>query len=491
MNNPVIFELEKKGRSAAHLPPVGDAESEILDSIPEEMRRGSPVGLPDVPELELARHYRRLAQRNHHVEKDIYPLGSCTMKYNPKLHEKVASDPRLLRIHPMLPAPLAQGAIRLLAELEESLSAITGMDAFTLQPAAGAHGEFTGLSMVNAYYRKKGESRKKVILPDSSHGTNPASVRRLGLEPVEVKSNERGEISVRELEAIVDESTAALMLTLPNTLGLFESRLPRIVEVLHGVGAQIYLDGANMNALLGIVRPGDVGFDLMHTNLHKTFSTPHGGGGPGAGPVGVKEHLRPFLPVPRPKREGDRYVWTSEYPDSIGPVHSYYGNFGVLLRAYAYIRHLGAAGLREVTENAILNANYLRSLIEDRWPVPYDRVGMHEFVSSAARYRSTGVRAMDVGKRLLDSGVYAPTIAFPLIVREALMIEPTETESKESIEKYAKILLRIADEIEEDPEKVLSAPHDTPVLRVNESLASRKPRLTWEEPTDGGTAAPD
>jgi len=486
MLDPVIFELHKTGRAAEHLPAPETPEEEILASIPERMRRRLPLRLAEVPELELARHYERLARRNHHVEKDFYPLGSCTMKYNPKVHERIASLPEFAALHPMLPETLAQGAIRLLASMEEALAAVTGMDAFTLQPAAGAHGEFTGLSLVEAYFRKKGEDRRKVILPDSAHGTNPASVRRLSLEPVEVRSDERGEVSIDALAALVDEGTAALMLTLPNTLGLFESHLPRIVEIVHGAGAQLYLDGANLNALLGIVRPGDIGFDVMHANVHKTFSTPHGGGGPGAGPVGVKEHLRPFLPTPRPVREGDRWTWKHDFPDSIGPVHSYYGNFAVLVRAYAYIRHLGAPGLREVTEHAILGANYLRSLVEKSYPVPYRRAAMHEFVASAARFfQAANIRAMDIGKRLLDFGFYAPTISFPLIVKEALMIEPTETESRETIERFAEAMLAIAKEIEEDPERVRGAPYHTPVRRVNESLASRRPQLVWEDGADG------
>jgi glycine dehydrogenase subunit 2 len=490
MPDSVIFELHKKGRSAGHLPAPSAPEEEVMASIPERLRRRTPLRLPEVPELEVARHYERLARRNHHLEKDVYPLGSCTMKYNPKLHEKLASLPGFAGLHPMAPEELVQGALELLVSLEEALQAVTGMDAFTLQPAAGAHGEFTGLSLVEAYYRKKGEKRRKVVLPDSAHGTNPASVRRLGLEPVEVRSDERGEVSLDELARTVDGSTAALMLTLPNTLGLFESRLPRIVEIVHGAGAQVYLDGANLNALLGVVRPGDVGFDVMHTNLHKTFSTPHGGGGPGAGPVGVKAHLRPFLPTPRPVRVGERFAWSRDFPDSIGPVHTWYGNFGVLVRAYAYIRHLGAPGLREVTESAILNANYLRILVDKAYPVPYERRAMHEFVASGARFfKEANVRAMDVGKRLLDFGFYAPTISFPLIVKEALMIEPTETETKESIERYANAMLRIAEEIERDPELVRTAPHETPVKRVNDSLASRRPRLVWEE-ADGGDGAP-
>ena len=486
-----IFEIGHGGCCSDHLPPTAMPEEEILASIPEDRRRAAEPDIPEVPELELARHLNRLAVMNHHVEKDVYPLGSCTMKYNPKLHEKLATEVLFARLHPLLPSSITQGSLRMLAGLEEALMAITGMDAFTLQPAAGAHGEFTGLRIVGAYFEKKGEDRRKVILPDSAHGTNPASVARLGFQPVEVKSDDRGETDLERLAEIVDGSTAALMLTLPNTLGLFESRLPRIVEIVHGAGAQIYMYGANLNALMGVVRPGDAGVDVMHTNLHKTFSTPHGGGGPGAGPVGVKEHLRPFLPVPRIRREGDHFVWSHDYPDSIGPVHSYHGNFAVLLRAYAYIRHLGGKGLREATLHAILNANYLRRKIESAYEIPYDRVGMHEFVASAASFRDKDIHAMDVGKRLLDFGFYAPTISFPLIVKEALMIEPTETESRDALDRFAEALLEIAREIEEDPEKVRTAPHDAPIRRVNESLASRKPRLRWEDPDDGGAAARD
>jgi len=483
MRNPLLFEFARPGRGANHLPDLQSSEEAVLSSIPKGSRRKTALATPEVSELDLARHIERLARRNYYIEKDIYPLGSCTMKYNPKIHEKLAGKSPLMSLHPELPESLVQGALRLLVELEECLVEITGMDAFTLQPAAGAHGEFTAMRMIDAYYRKKGERRTRVITTDSAHGTNPASVRRMGYEAVEVKSNERGEVSIARLEELVDESTAAFMLTLPNTLGLFETQIPRIVEIMHGVGAQIYLDGANLNALLGFVRPGDIGFDVMHTNMHKTFATPHGGGGPGAGPVGVKEHLIPFLPSPRPGKADGRFRWNDDAPDSIGPVHSFGGNFGVLLRAYAYIRHLGGEGLREVQRHAVLNANYLRHRIEKEYPVPYDRLAMHEFVSSAARFRKAGIRAGDVGKRLLDFGFYAPTIAFPLIVKEALMIEPTETESLETIDRFADAMLQIAAEIEENPELVKTAPHTTPIRRVNESLASRKPVLRWIEPS--------
>ncbi len=485
MQNPLLFELTRKGRGAKHLPEPTLSEDEILSSLPERNRRKKSPSLPEVPELELARHIERLASLNHYIEKDVYPLGSCTMKYNPKYHESMAATNPLTFLHPDLPLSHIQGALRLLVELEECLVAISGMKAFTLQPAAGAHGEFTAMRMIDAYYRKRGESRTKVITTDSAHGTNPASVQRIGYKAVEVKSNERGEVSVSRLEELADESTAALMLTLPNTLGLFETELPRIVEIMHGVGAQIYLDGANLNALLGYVRPGDIGFDVMHSNVHKTFATPHGGGGPGAGPVGVADHLVPFLPGPRAVRHGDGFRWDDLLSDSIGPVHSFSGNFGVLFRTYAYIRHLGAEGLRDVQRYAILNANYLRRRIEEKFPVPYDRVAMHEFVSSAASFRDAGIRAGDIGKRLLDFGFYAPTIAFPLIVKEALMIEPTETESVESIDRFVDAMLQIADEIESDPQRVKSAPHTTPIRRVNEVLASRNPVLRWSEPGDG------
>ena len=481
MPNPLLFEIAKAGRGSRHLPALEGSEAEVLASIPPADRRTGAVGLPEVAELDLARHIERLSRRNHYIEKDFYPLGSCTMKYNPKLHERIAANPLITGLHPGLPEETVQGALRMLVELEECLCGITGMEAFTLQPAAGAHGEFTAMRIIEAYYRKKGETRRKVITTDSAHGTNPASVRRIGWEPVEVRSNSRGEVDLKALESLCDATTAAFMLTLPNTLGLFESQLPAIMDIVHGVGAQMYLDGANLNALLGLVRPGDVGFDVMHSNVHKTFSTPHGGGGPGAGPVGVRSHLEAFLPRPRAVRDGERYRWNNDYPDSIGRIHSQFGNFAVLLRAYAYIRHHGATGLRDVQRHAILNANYLRKLIEKSFPVPYDRIGMHEFVSSAAIYRGQGVRAGDVGKRLLDYGFYAPTIAFPLIVREALMIEPTETESKETLDRFAAAMNEVASEIRNDPSVVQNAPHTTPVRRVNESLASRRPVLKWED----------
>ena len=482
MQTPLLYEIDRKGRAANHLPGLTLSEKEILSSLPESSRRKSAPLIPELSELDLARHIERLASRNHYIEKDIYPLGSCTMKYNPKYHESMSAANPLTYLHPDLPLSHIQGALRLLVELEEFLVGITGMNAFTLQPAAGAHGEFTAMRMIDAYYRKKGESRRKVITTDSAHGTNPASVQRIGYEAVEVKSNERGEVSISRLEELVDESTAALMLTLPNTLGLFETQLPRIVEIMHGAGAQIYLDGANLNALLGFVRPGDIGFDVMHCNVHKTFATPHGGGGPGAGPVGVQKHLVPFLPAPRSVRSEEGYRWDNDLPDSIGRMHSFGGNFGVLFRTYAYIRHLGARGLRDVQRHAILNANYLRARIEGAYPVPYHRTAMHEFVSSAACFRDAGIRAGDIGKRLLDFGFYAPTIAFPLIVKEALMIEPTETESLETIDRFADALLQIAEEIKTDPDMVKSAPHTTAIRRVNDVLASRHPVLRWTEP---------
>ncbi len=486
MQNPVLFELAREGRGSRHLPDLVTSEEKILASIPPSSLRKSPLRLPEIAELDLARHLERLTDRNHYIEKDLYPLGSCTMKYNPKLHEKLASHPLISGLHPGLPDEEVQGAIQLLVELEECLQAITGMDDVTLQPAAGAHGEFTSMRMIEAYYRDRGESRTKVITPDSAHGTNPASIMRVGWTPVEAPHNERGEVDLEALGKLVDGSTAALMLTLPNTLGLFETQLPKIVEIVHSAGAQMYLDGANLNALLGFVRPGDVGFDVMHINVHKTFSTPHGGGGPGAGPVGVKKHLTPYLPSPRPVKSGDVYHWDRDLPDSIGPVHSHFGNFGILLRAFAYIRHHGSDGLREVQRHAILNANYLMKRIADSFPPAFDRTPMHEFVSSAARYRDRGIRAGDIGKRLLDFGFYAPTIAFPLIVKEALMIEPTETESPETLDRFADAMNQIAAEIESDPEMVKTAPHNTPVKRVNDSLASRKPILRWPDdaPTD-------
>ncbi len=470
-----IFEKGRPGRNA-YLPPRNDCP---FDAIDLPVQRKEPLGLPAVGEQEVVRHYMELAARNYHIDKGMYPLGSCTMKYNPIINERVARLEGFTGIHPAQDAADVQGALRLMYELEVALSEICGMSAFTLQPAAGAHGELTGMMMARAYFHDRGERRHVVLVPDSAHGTNPASVTICGFTPKTIPSNERGLIEPAVLEREVNGETAVLMLTLPNTLGLFERDITAIVDIAHAGGALIYMDGANMNALLGILRPGDIGIDVMHVNLHKTFSTPHGGGGPGSGPVGVGEHLIDFLPVPRILQKGKRFVLSYEGDKSIGRVHPYFGNFNVFVKAYAYIRTLGANGLREVSENAILNANYLLTLLREWYELKYPGPCMHEFVISASNLKKYGVRTTDVAKRLLDYGFHAPTIYFPLIVEEALMIEPVETESKETLDHFADVMKRIAIEAKEHPEVLKEAPLQAPVRRLDEAAAARNLDLSW------------
>jgi glycine dehydrogenase subunit 2 len=431
------------------------------------------------------RHFTRLAEMNHHVDREIYPLGSCTMKYNPKINEELAALEGFAGLHPETDAGDCQGAIALLHDLARILAEISGMDAVSLQPPAGASGELTGMLIARAYHRDRGAPRSKVIVPDSAHGTNPASLTHAGYEAVEIASGPDGRISLDALRGAVDEETAAVMVTNPNTLGVYESRIREIAEIVHGAGGLVYLDGANLNASLGIVRPGDAGFDLMHFNLHKTFSTPHGGGGPGSGPVGVKAFLADYLPWPIPSRDGERprgreYYLDYDRPRSIGKVHSWFGNFLVAVKAYAYVLRLGPAGLRRVAENAVLNANYLQEMLKVDYELPYAGRCQHEFVLSASRQKERGVRALDVAKRLLDYGAHAPTIYFPLIVKEALMIEPTETESKASLDRFVEAMRAIARECESEPEVVLGAPTRTPVGRLDEARAAKELDVCWE-----------
>jgi glycine dehydrogenase subunit 2 len=449
--------------------------------IPADLAKQEGPDLPEVSEVDVVRHFTRLSRRNFGVDIGFYPLGSCTMKYNPKVNEDIASLPGFTSIHPLQPADDAQGVLRLMYELERYLCEIGGMDAATLQPAAGAHGEMTGLMLIRAYHSANGDTkRRKILVPDSSHGTNPASAALTGFQVVEVKSNERGGVDLDDLRELADETVAGLMLTNPNTLGLFDENIEEIVRIVHDAGGLAYYDGANMNAILGICRPGDMGFDVMHFNLHKTFSTPHGGGGPGSGPVAVKEHLARFLPKPKVAVDKDgRFYLDHDCPDSIGKVRSFYGNVGVCIKAYCYIRQLGAEGLLEVSQNAVLNANYLLARLKAAYDLPYDRTCMHEFVLSAERQRKVGVKAGDIAKRLLDYGVHPPTVYFPLIVHEALMIEPTETESIESLDAFADAMLAIASECETDKERVVGAPHETVVGRLDEVRAARKPDLKW------------
>jgi len=475
----LIFELSSPGRIAWSLPePDVDVEA-ARARVPRGYLRSRPAELPEVSELDVVRHYSRLSQMNYGVDTHFYPLGSCTMKYNPRINEDMARLGGFARLHPLTPEPLAQGALALMHELAAMLAEIGGMDAVSLQPAAGAQGELAGVLMIRAYHASRGEKRTKVLVPDSAHGTNPASTAIAGYEVIEVKSDASGEVDVSDLDRHLGPDVAAFMITVPNTLGNFEPRIVEITERCHAAGVQVYMDGANLNAILGITRPGDLGFDVCHFNLHKTFTTPHGGGGPGAGPVGVKAHLEPFLPVPVVTRRGERYALDWNRPKSIGKLHGFWGNFGMLVRAYAYIRTMGPDGLRAVSEDAVLNANYVMKRLEAHYDVAAPGPCMHECVLSARRQKKRGVTAMDIAKRLLDLGFYAPSTYFPLIVEEALMIEPTETESKETLDAFCDAMIRIAQEAETDPQAIHDAPLTTPVRRLDQTRAAREPDLRW------------
>ncbi len=457
---------------------VPHAPEDALEGIPAAQRR-EDLDLPHMAEIEVARHFTALAHANYGIDTGIYPLGSCTMKYNPKVNEALSRLPGLARLHPYTPVERVQGALELMDRLARALREITGMDAISLQPAAGAQGELTGILMIRAYHEARGDAgRDQVIVPDSAHGTNPATAAMAGFQVVTVPSDARGGVDIDALERALSPRVAALMLTNPNTLGIFEDRIAEIAQRVHGVGGLLYYDGANLNAIMGITRPGDMGFDAVHLNLHKTFSTPHGGGGPGAGPVGVKAPLEPFLPTPVLEATADGYRFSWERPRSIGPVRSFFGNFGMLVRAYAYIRALGPEGLREASEQAVLNARYLKHRLADVLDVPYERDAMHEFVLSArSLQRATGVRALDLAKRLLDHGVHPPTVYFPLVVEEALMIEPTETESLQRLDGLAEAIRSVVAEARRDPDAVRRAPERTPVGRLDEVRAVRAPDL--------------
>ncbi|EHQ61066.1 glycine dehydrogenase subunit 2 [Paenibacillus dendritiformis C454] len=474
----LIFELSKPGRTAYSLPECDVPQRDIEEMIPAAMLRQQPAELPEVYEVDVIRHYTELSRRNFGIDNGFYPLGSCTMKYNPKINEDVARLAGFAKIHPYQPADSIQGALEMLYTLQQDLAALTGMDEVTLQPAAGAHGEWTGLMMIRAYHESKGESRTKVIVPDSSHGTNPASATAAGLDTITIPSDERGLVDLEALRAAVGPDTAALMLTNPSTLGLFEEHILEIADIVHEAGGLLYYDGANSNAIMGITRPGDMGFDVVHLNLHKTMSTPHGGGGPGAGPVGVKSILAPYLPKPLiVKKEDGSFGFEEERPTSIGRVKAYLGNFGILVRAYTYMRTYGPDGLRRVSECAVLNANYMMHRLAPYFEVPYPGVCKHEFVISGSGLKQYGVRTLDVAKRLLDFGFHPPTIYFPLNVEECMMIEPTETESKETLDTFIDTMIQIAKEAEEQPDLLLNAPHHTDVRRLDETLAARKPVL--------------
>ena len=476
MREKLIFDLSREGRKGYSLSGNDCPEPPLESIIPSKFLRKAPADLPEVPESEVVRHFVRLSNLNHHVDKNMYPLGSCTMKYNPKINDYTCDLPGFSALHPLQPAATTQGALQLMYELAEMLREIAGMAAVTLQPAAGAHGELTGILLIKKYHEAQGGAKRhKLLVVDSAHGTNPASAALAGYEIISVKGNADGRTDLEDLKSKLDGDVAALMLTNPNTIGLFEKDIQQMAKMVHDNGSLLYMDGANMNALLGITRPGDMGFDVMHYNLHKTFSAPHGGGGPGSGPVGVSEKLVPYLPVPIIVKEGTTYKLSYDRPESIGRMMNFYGNFAVLVRAYTYIRMLGPDGLRRVSENAIINANYLLSLLLESYDLPYPKPVMHEFCLSGDRQKKAhGVRTLDIAKRLLDYGFHAPTIYFPLIVSEALMIEPTETESKETLDVFAEALLSIAREAETTPEIVLAAPVTTPVKRLDEAMASRQ-----------------
>ncbi|HET6465524.1 MAG TPA: aminomethyl-transferring glycine dehydrogenase subunit GcvPB [Nitrospiria bacterium] len=479
MGEPLIFEKSVPGRKGYSLPDLDVPEVPIAELMPAEYLRKDPPLLPELSEVDVVRHFTNLSRDNYGIDQGFYPLGSCTMKYNPKVNEDVARFAGFAALHPLQPVHQTQGALQVLYQLEAALREITGMDRVTLQPAAGAQGELVGMLMIRAYHRSNGNTRRKVIVPDAAHGTNPATATLAGYEVQVVHSNADGLVDLDDLKHLVNPDTAALMLTNPNTLGLFERDILKIAELLHGAGALLYLDGANLNALLGLCRPGDMGFDVVHSNLHKTFTTPHGGGGPGAGALGVKSFLSPFLPVPVVEKTEKGYVLDDRRPQSIGKVQTFYGNFGNLVRAYTYIRRMGAIGFRKVSTNAILNANYIRKRLEEVYPVPYNRFCMHEFVASAKKFRDRDVHAWDIAKRLIDYGIYPPTVNFPLVVEEALMIEPTETEPKENLDRFCEAMLRIAKEIEEDPELVKKAPHSRTVTRLDEIRAVKELNLRW------------
>ena len=479
LDEALIFERGSAGRAGWMLPPAPPGVE-----LPSDLRREDDLlGLPEVSELEVVRHFVRLSQWNYSAATTLYPLGSCTMKYNPVVHEALVRLPGFSALHPLVPDRLAQGALELLAQLEAALMAVSGLDAVCLQPAAGAHGELLGMLVARAYHRDQSDARRRrVLIPSSAHGTNAATSTLAGYEVREVPSDQRGLLTVRAVAEVMDDSVAAVMVTNPNTLGLFEEEIEAIAALVHERGGLVYMDGANLNAILGVARPGEMGVDIAHFNLHKTFSTPHGGGGPGAGPVAVRASLAGYLPIPRLVRRGGQLAWSEDAPKSIGRLHAFNGNFGVLVRAVAYILRLGGPGLTEATRLAVLNANYIRARLRGSYHLPFDTPSLHECVFSDRDLQEHGVHTVDVAKRLLDYGFYAPTIYFPLVVKGALMIEPTETETKETLDAFVDALLRIAEEARTQPALVRDAPHQTRVTRLDETRAARRPVLRWRPP---------
>jgi len=478
-DEPLIFERGTQGRTGASLPEA-DVPEVDLEALLGPQYRSEPTPLPEVSEPEAFRHFVRLSQQNFAIDLGMYPLGSCTMKYNPKVNEWAARLGGFARLHPYAPEAMLQGALELMYRLERGLAEVCGMDRVSLQPAAGAQGELAGLMMIRAHHTAQGRSPRKVLIPDTAHGTNPASCTLNGFETVSFPGSEGGTVVAETLARFIDDDVAAVMITNPNTVGLFESDLPKIARMVHEKGGLVYGDGANLNALMGRARPGDLGIDVMQFNLHKTFTTPHGGGGPGCGPVAFKSILSPYAPTPTvEKRDDDTYYLDYQRPQSVGRLRSFYGNFGMMVRAYTYLREMGAEGLRQATDLAVLNANYLRVCLGEQWHVAYDRSCMHEVVISDRQLKATGVTTLDVAKRLLDYGFHPPTVYFPLVVKGAMLIEPTETETKQTLDEFVEALANIKREAHEDPEMVKAAPHLTRLRRLDETRAARKPVLRW------------
>ena len=475
----IIFDKSVKGRMGVKLPLSEVHSIDLSTNINPSLLREIPAELPEITEPEVVRHFVNLSTKNHHVDKDFYPLGSCTMKYNPKINDVIASMPGFAGLHPDQPEESAQGALQLMYELEQMLKKITGMSRVTLQPSAGSQGEFVGILMIKKYHEKNGEDRKYIIIPETAHGTNPASVILGGFKTRQVKSDDRGRVDIQDLKSKVDSEVAGMMLTQPNTLGLFEDDIEEIASVIHGVGGLMYMDGANLNALVGLARSADMGFDITHINLHKTFSTPHGGGGPGAGPIAVVEKLVSFLPVPMIDEVDGKYTLNFGTDDSIGRIHTFFGNFGILVRAYVYILTLGDEGLKNMTKMAILNANYLKARLEGKFDVPFSEGTLHEFVASGVKQKERGIKVLDIAKSLLDYGYHAPTIYFPINIPEAMMMEPTESETKATLDSFADALLEIDERIDTDPDSLKEAPITTPVRRLDETKANREPNLRW------------
>ncbi len=482
-DNRVIYEKAAEGRNGYGTPALQRSAEELLSILPVDARRTNDAALPEIDEPTVMRHFVNMSTTNHHIDKGFYPLGSCTMKYNPKRNDIAASHPGFANLHPLQPEETAQGALQIIFDLEALLCEVSGFGATSVQPVAGAQGEFTGLAIMRAWQNERGQGhRNKVIIPESAHGTNPATVTSMGFTVVQIKSNAEGLIDPDTVRAAMDDSVVGMMTTNPNTLGLFETHIEEIAKIVHDGGGLMYMDGANLNAHMGIFRPADIGFDMMHFNLHKTFTIPHGGGGPGAGAVGVTKELEKYLPAPRVTATTDgTYRFDYDRPHAIGRLHAYFGNFAHMVRAYAYIRTLGGRGLREVSENAVINANYLKAKLVEDYDLPHPQPCMHEFVISGNRQKKLGVKTADISKRLLDFGVHAPTNYFPLIVPEAMMIEPTETESKHTLDYFAQVMKQIAREAETNPDIVTSAPHDTPVRRMDEITAARQLDVAYLE----------